>query len=135
MVPVTIDLHDSLEDFRLATGQPWWVGAVGKGNAIDLAPLTVLTQGDGLERSVRIAMAGLLTSHALEDRPAWVRVGAARYFGTGQPAAAADSRLRCPADAELTLAISSAEQREAERRAEACFARAYERNKDWRSIR
>jgi hypothetical protein len=45
------------------------------------------------------------------------------------------TRLKCPADAELTLAISAAAQREAESRAEACFARAYATTHDWRAVR
>jgi hypothetical protein len=45
------------------------------------------------------------------------------------------SETSCPADAELTLAISAAAQREAEARAEACFARALARVKDWRAVR
>jgi hypothetical protein len=43
--------------------------------------------------------------------------------------------VRCPSDAELTLAISAAAQRDAESRAEACFARAIEQTKDWRAVR
>jgi hypothetical protein len=45
------------------------------------------------------------------------------------------AKVKCPADAELTLAISAAAQREAESRAEACFARAYSVTRDWRTIR
>jgi hypothetical protein len=64
-------------------------------------------------------------------------VGAARYFARNgaQPSAAARQDLRCPSDAELTLAISASAQREAEARAEACFARAYSRTRDWRAVR
>jgi hypothetical protein len=43
--------------------------------------------------------------------------------------------VRCPSDAELTLAISAPALREAEARAEACFARAYARTRDWRTVR
>lgn len=134
--PISIRLHDSLESFRLATGQPWWVGAVSSGTSIDLAPAAVLALRDGLDVTVRTAVAGLLLSQPLSGRPVWVRVGAARYFARGEaPSGGRSERLRCPADAELTLAISAAAQREAEVRAEACFARAYAQSGDWRSVR
>lgn len=134
--PVEIELHDTLDGFRLATGRPWWVSAVVVGTSVDLAPLPVLQQRDGLDLSIRMAIAERLMSSALEGRPAWVRLGAARYFSHPVPPAAPAKQPRCPADAELTLAVSAAAQREAESRAEQCFARAYEkRRRDWRSVR
>jgi hypothetical protein len=138
--PVSIEVHDTIEDFRLSTGQPWWVRAVANGTTIDLAPVPVLAQGDGLERAVRIAVAELLVSGSLAGRPAWVRMGAARYFAdpagpSGPSVGPSSATPRCPSDAELTLAISAAAQRDAEARAEACFARAYAQTKDWRSVR
>lgn len=135
VAPITIQLHESLESFRLATGRPWWVSAVASATAIDLAPAAVLVQRDGVEAALRIAVAELLVSEPLAGRPVWVRVGAARYFGRETPPAASSSRVRCPADAELTLAISVTAQRDAESRAEACFARAYASIKDWRAVR
>lgn len=134
IAPVTIDIHNTLEEFRLATGQPWWVTAVARGMTIDLAPLPVLSQGDGIERAVRMAVGELLMADAMAGKPAWVKIGGARYFA--QPSAAAgQARVRCPSDAELTLAISATAQREAEARAEACFARAISQTNDWRAVR
>ncbi|MBI4266359.1 MAG: SpoIID/LytB domain-containing protein [Acidobacteria bacterium] len=140
----TIELHDSLESFRLATGMPWWVGASAGAATIDLAPAPLLAQREGLETAIRIAVAERLVSEPLAGRPLWVRVGAARYFGrqapletpssSGRPRAPTGPAARCPADAELTLAISAAAQRDAEARAEACFARAYAASGDWRSV-
>ena len=137
VAPLTVRVHESLESFRLATGRPWWVNNVSEGTTIDLVPAALLAQRDGFDVAIRIAVAELLVSRALKGRPVWVRVGAARYFGrgepgTGQPAA---SRERCPSDAELTLAISAPAQRDAESRAEACFAREYDRTRDWRAVR
>jgi hypothetical protein len=43
--------------------------------------------------------------------------------------------VTCPADAELTLALSAVAQREAESRAVQCFAREYARVKDWRLVK
>jgi stage II sporulation protein D len=133
--PLTIELHETLDDFRLSTGQPWWVQAVADGSTVDLAPLPLLDQRDGVETAVRIGVAQLLVSEALAGRPAWVRVGAARYYARGASAAPASRRTRCPSDAELTLALSAAAQREAESRAEACFARAIAARGDWRAVR
>ena len=136
VAPLTIRVHESLESFRLATGRPWWVSSVSAGTSIDLVPAALLAQREGFDTALRIAVAELLVADSLKDRPAWVRVGAARYFGHGNSARRpAEGRERCPADAELTLAISVTAQREAEARAESCFARELERTKNWRAVR
>jgi stage II sporulation protein D len=136
VLPITIRLHETLDSFRLATNRPWWVSDVAEGTAIDLAPAAVLAQRGGLEASVRLAVAELLVAGPLAGRPEWVRAGAARYFAQGAAAVRpAASRARCPSDAELLLAVSATAQREAEMRADACFARELERTQDWRSIR
>ena len=132
--PITVLLHGSLESFRLATGQPWWVNSVTDATSIDLGPAALLARGDELEVTVRTAIAELFVSDALADRPAWVRVGAARYFGRQTTRRELPAPARCPADAELMLAISAAAQGNAETRAEACFARAYAETGDWRSV-
>jgi hypothetical protein len=133
---MTIRLHDTLDSFRLATNRPWWVSEVAEGTTIDLAPAAVLAQRGGLEASVRVAVAELLVAGALSERPAWVRIGAARYFSQGAAAVKpASARTRCPTDAELLLAVSAAAQREAESRAEGCFARELAKVKDWRAVR
>ena len=137
IAPLTVRVHESLESFRLATGRPWWASSVSAGTSIDLVPAALLAQRDGFEPALRVAVAELLVAEALKDRPAWVRVGAARYFARtvsgGTPRTG--GRDRCPADAELTLAISAPAQRDAEARAEACFASEYARTKDWRAVR
>jgi hypothetical protein len=136
VAPITIQLHDTIESFRSATGRPWWVSFTAAGTTIDLAPATILEQRDGVDAAIRIALAELLVSTKLADRSAWVRVGAARYFGrpAGAPPPEA-SKPRCPSDAELLLAISATAQREAEGRAYACFARELTKRKDWRAVR
>jgi hypothetical protein len=107
------------------------------GSTIDLAPAPVLSERDGIDTAVRVALAELMVSATLADRPAWVRVGAARYFGRSVTAASSSptSKVQCPADAELLLAISATAQRDAEGRAEACFARELAKQKDWRAVR
>jgi len=133
--PLTVRLHDSLESFRRATGQPWWVSALVRPGEIDLAPAAVLEQRDGLERALERSVAEVLMAPALDRRPAWVRVGGARYFTRRGDTTPRDGRVRCPADAELTAAVSASSQREAEARAEACFAQALLRSGDWRGVR
>jgi len=135
--PITIDVHDTVESFRQATGKPWWVSASVNGAIVDLAPLALLTQRDGVEMTLRNAIAQAMTAEAFSDRPEWVRVGAGRYFSRQAPLTLPDPRtkVKCPADAELTLAVSAVAQREAESRAEICFARAYAATKNWREIR
>ena len=136
VTPITIELHDSLERFRAATGRPWWASAVANGIAIDLAPASILEQRGGVEAALRQAMAELFVAPVLGNRPVWVKVGAARFFARTTPSPVpASGKVRCPADAELTLSISAAAQRDAEARAEACFARAYAETRDWRAVR
>ena len=135
VAPIAVTLYGTLEDFRAVTGQPWWVSSVADGTSIDLAPLALLEQRDGLAVTVRMAVAELLVAQALRDRPRWVRVGAARYFARTGAAAPPGDAPRCPADAELTLAVSAVAQREAETRAQACFASRFARTGDWRSVR
>ena len=136
VLPMTIRLHETLDSFRLATNRPWWVNEVAEGTLIDLAPAAVLAQRGGIEASVRMAIAELLVAGPLAGRAAWVRIGAARYFSVGPRAVrAASSRTRCPSDAELLLAVSAPAQRDAETRAEGCFARALATTRDWRAVR
>ena len=133
--PVTVELHESLDHFRLEVRRPWWVSAAVTGTTIDLAPAALLAQREGLDATVRTAMAELLMSTTLVDRPAWVRVGGARYFSSAARPAVPRSDVRCPADAELMLAVSAVAQREAEARAVQCFARALAKTGDWRRVR
>jgi stage II sporulation protein D len=135
-LPLTIRLHDTLDSFRLATNRPWWVSEVADSHSIDLAPAAVLAQRGGVAESVRVGIAELLVAGSLADRPAWVRIGAARYFAREREGAApASAKTQCPSDAELLLAVSAAAQREAEARAEACFARGLAATNDWRAVR
>jgi hypothetical protein len=132
---VTVELHSTIDGFRYETGRPWWVSAAVKGTTIDLAPAPLLAQRDGVETTLRTAMAELLVAPTLTDRPVWVRVGAARYFARSEPPGAASRDVKCPADAELTMALSASAQREAESRAERCFARELAKTGDWRTVR
>jgi hypothetical protein len=137
VVPITVRLHGTLDSFRAATNRPWWVSHLAEGTAIDLAPAAVLAQRDGPEASVRMAVAELLVASAFRGRPVWQRVGAARYFSRSvrPEVPRAGPAAGCPSDAELILAVSAPAQRDAERRAEACFSRELTRTHDWRAVR
>ena len=135
VLPVTIELHDSMDSFRYETGRPWWATHAVSGTTLDLAPAPLLAQREGLDITVRTAMAELLVSSALADRPAWTRVGAARYFASATPPPAPAKAVQCPSDAELRMAVSAAAQREAEQRAERCFALEFARTGDWKAVR
>jgi hypothetical protein len=135
---VTIRLHPSLDSFRNATNQPWWVSASVDGTTIDVAPAVLLAQREGLDAALRVALAEQLVASSLADRPGWVTVGAARYFArqiAGGVSPEASRRTECPSDAELRFAISATAQRDAESRAEACFAREYARTGEWRAVK
>ena len=106
---------------------------MAEGTSVDLAPAAVLAQRGGLAEVIRVGVAELLLAEPLARRSLWVRVGAARYFaGVSAPA---EGNVRCPADAELSLAVSAAAQRDAESRATGCFVRALAQTKDWRAVR
>ena len=135
VAPISIKMHDSVDLFRAATSRPAWVSAMAADTSIDLVPASLLVQRGGVEVALRTAIAEVLVAGALRGRPAWVRVGAARYFGRGRSAVPAAAAAPCPSDAELNLAVSAAAQRAAESRAEACFAREYVRTGDWRAVR
>jgi stage II sporulation protein D len=137
IAPITIRVHESVASFRKATGRPWWTSSVADGTGIDLAPVSVLAERDGLEITMRRAIAELLVARPLQGRSIWIRVGAARFFARATTAMseAHTAIVRCPSDAELTLAVSAAAQRDAEARAEACFDREYAKHQDWRAVR
>jgi SpoIID/LytB domain protein len=132
---VVVELHSTIDGFRYETGRPWWVSSAVKGTTIDLAPAALLAQREGVESTLRTAMAELLVARDLADRPAWVRIGAARYFSRTSAQSPPSRDVKCPADAELTMAVSAAAQRDAESRAERCFAQAVEKAGDWRAVR
>lgn len=135
--PLVIELHDSIDSFRQKTGHPWWMVSAVTGARIDLAPLAVLEQRNGLVAALRAGVARSLMGQTFTGRPVWTQVGGAHYFARvpATPLQPVSSRrLECPSDAELTMAVSAVVQREAEMRAEACFSRAFEQAGDWRRV-
>jgi stage II sporulation protein D len=134
--PVEVRVHESLDSFRRATGRPWWVTVAVNGSAIDMAPPAPLAEREDVDAAMRRGVAEALLWEALDGKPAWMRIGAAQYFARSTPPDHASSKKApCPSDAELTMAVSAAAQRDAETRAEACFARAFAKGGDWRNVR
>ena len=131
-----VTVHPTVESFGRATGQPWWVSSASQAASIELMPVAVLRQNGQLERAVRHEVAHALLDDALAEKPVWVREGAAAYFAraTGRDAQVRGARPRCPSDIELLRPISAGTQREAQSRAEACFARALADGKRWNEI-
>ncbi len=132
---VRVTVHPTVDSFRRATGQPWWVSGATSGAEIDLLPISVLKQQGQLERTVRHELAHALVDSALAKRPMWVREGAAAYFSRATPADAPTAKVQCPSDQELTRPLSAGAQRDAYARAESCFARAIAAGKKWSEVR
>lgn len=139
LLPLTLRVHPDVDGFRRVTGRPWWVNHRVEGSVVDVQPPAILAQREGLAFALRVAVADALLRGSLGHRPEWVRVGAARYYGRLAGGATSpvprEPRLICPSDADLLLALSAQTQRDAERRAEACFAQARTRTPDWRDVR
>ncbi len=133
--PIQVTVHQSVESFGRATGQPWWAAGATIGAAVDLLPLGLLRQQGHLERTVRHEMAHVIVEPALATRPLWVREGAALYFAQPEAAPPEARRGSCPTDAELLRPVSAGARREAYARADACFRRAIADGKNWRDLR
>lgn len=132
---IRVEPYESLEAYRNATGRPWWVSFAVTGSVIELAPPLMAAEENEFETSVRRAVAEVLISESLVDRPEWVRVGAARYYAATPRPSQPPRRVKCPADAELLMPVSAPAHRDAELRAEACFARGLAKKRDWRDVR
>jgi SpoIID/LytB domain protein len=135
---VRIESHRTAEDFERISGRPWFTfGAVIDGN-IQLMPVQQLAERGTLETTIRRQMVHLLTDSTLARRPAWVRSGAAIYFGDNRPDSATLSNLsreRCPADAELLRPLSPGGLSTAYAQAYGCFARQIANGRSWRDVR
>ena len=77
---VTLRFHPTTADFERATGQPWFTSGAWVGNELHLLPLAVLRERGVLDRTIRHELVHAMTDSVLDERPAWVREGAAIYF-------------------------------------------------------
>jgi hypothetical protein len=86
-----------------------------------------------LDRTLRRELTHLMADSFLQDRPAWVRAGAAGYFA--DPDAHVSIRQPCPADIELQRPTSAGALADALTRARGCFERQIAVLRDWRRVR
>ena len=128
-----VTVHPTVESFGRATGQPWHVAGATSRRGIDLLPLTALRRNGQLERVVWHEVAHAVVDQLLQNRPLWVREGAAAYFAAPQEPGAAPATA-CPADAELRRPATAEAQQQAYARAEMCFRRALARGVSWRDV-
>ena len=131
---LTVRFHPTTEAFERSAGYPWFtLGAVSAEGQLQFVPLPVLRDRGVLERAVRRQLVHLLADSVLNERPAWVREGAAIHFSEGESAPSA--RAVCPQDAEITRPVSVGAFGDASRRARVCFERQLAARKDWREVR
>lgn len=132
---IRVTVHPNVDAFSRATGRPWWVAGATRGGSIELIPIAALRREGQFERTIRHEVAHVVIDPVLEDRPLWVREGAAMRFDGAGAVTAPRSNAPCPADAELLRPASAEAQRDAYARASACFARQIAAGRSWRQVR
>ena len=136
---VTLRFHPTIASYERATGQPWFTSGAVVSGELHLLPLAVLRERGVLERAIRHELVHVMADPLLGQRAAWVREGAAIYFAGRRPIDPAplqpQSRLSCPADAELLQPVSGGALSNASARALACFSRQIEGGKSWRAVK
>ena len=100
-------------------------------------PLAALRDRGVLERTIRRELVHVMADPALAQRPAWVREGAALFYGdtVRDAEAATSSRAACPSDAELLHPVSAGALGDAYARARHCFARQIAAGRSWRDVK
>jgi hypothetical protein len=135
---VIVQVHPTTAEYERATGRRWFTSGAVVGGAVHLLPLAMLRDRGMLERTVRRQLAQMMTAPALADRPRWVNVGAALYFGDSgaEPSSGrVEPRASCPTDAELARPVSAGALADVYARARACVARQLATGKSWRDIK
>jgi hypothetical protein len=133
---LALRVHPTTGDYERATGRPWFTSGAVVNNEVHLPPLAPLRDRGVLERMLRRQVVHLLIDNELARRPAWVREGAALYYGDGQLGTPASlTRSSCPLDAELQRPISAGTLTTAFAEARACFERQIASGRSWRDVR
>jgi SpoIID/LytB domain protein len=139
---MTVRVHATIDEYRRATGRPWFTSGAWLKGELHLVPLAVLREGGGVERTIRHELVHALADDVLAARPAWVREGAAIYFAgerpiPGGPAVRPRTNLEggCPGDGELLQPISIGALADAYARARVCFERQLANGKRWRDVK
>jgi hypothetical protein len=131
---LTLTFHENTSDFERVTARPWFTSGTVVNSQLHFLPIGVLRDRGILERTVRRALASVMTAAALAARPPWVREGVAGYFADPE-GADVNARAVCPSDAELTQPISAGALSDALTRARNCAARQIVGGRSWREIR
>jgi stage II sporulation protein D len=129
---LTVRFHPTVESFRRATGRPWWVAGAASGGRVELLPAAVLRNRGALDATLRHELAHAFVDERLEERPLWVREGAALYFAgeaTAEPPPAS-----CPSDEEFLAAASAESMAGLYARAGACFAHEILAGRVWTEV-
>jgi hypothetical protein len=134
---VTLRFHDTTSDYERATGQPWFTSAAVVNADVHLVPLASLRDRGVLDRTIRRQLVHMMVDRVLAERPAWVKEGAALFFGDPgrESGAPGPSRGACPSDAELLHPVSVGALGDAYARARSCFARQIAAGRAWRDVK
>jgi SpoIID/LytB domain protein len=130
---ITLRVHETTDAYERASAQPWFTLGATVRAQIELAPLWLLRERGMLERTLRRTLIHLMADPLLQNRPAWVREGAAVYFA--DPDAHVTARQPCPTDIELEQPVSAGALGDALARARSCFERQIAGGRDWKRVR
>ncbi len=133
--PIAFRLHPTDLSFERATGMPWFVSGAAINGEAHLVPVGELHDRGILDQTIRRVVVRAMVDDTLRDRPEWVRVGAALYYGDFDRGTAGEVRGACPSDSELLRPVSVGALNMAWSRAKACFARQIASGRSWRDVR
>jgi SpoIID/LytB domain protein len=134
---IVLRFHATTAEYERATGQAWFTSASVVKTDVHFVPLAALRDRGVLERTMRRELVHVMVDPVLAQRPAWVREGAALFYGdiVRDADAATSSRAACPSDAELLHPVSAGALGDAYARARNCFARQIAAGRSWRDVR
>ncbi|MBI3264168.1 MAG: SpoIID/LytB domain-containing protein [Acidobacteria bacterium] len=130
---LAVVFHPTVESYRRATKQPWWMAAATTGQRIDLLPIATLRAKGLLEQTIRHELVHVLTVDALRQRPMWVKEGAALFFA-GEVVAAAQTPTTCPPRKDASATSHRDVTRRDYLQAGTCFAKAMASGGTWSGI-
>jgi len=130
---LTIRVHPTVESFRRATGQPWWVAGATRGERIDLLPVDVLLARGILRSTLTHELVHLIIDPVVRRRPTWVREGLAVVFG-GESYGGAPADAACPSDEEFERQPNETRTFDLYARAAACVRRELDAGRPWQLI-
>jgi len=132
---VTLRFHATTSEFERATGQRWFTSTATANRELHLVPIAGLRDRGVLDQTIRRGLVRMMVDGPLQDRPQWVRDGAALFFADPAGGGSVTGRFACPSDAELRTPLSAGALGNAYARARACFARQIAAGKRWRDVK